>query len=146
MSQVSNCLFLCSVVFCLRISCTTPPKSPNLRLPIKGLLHKIDHFETYLPVGTFWGGWYVSQKVKRTYSQWNVPTGRYELFYVTGPSSDYKRVLHRSSANCWADWGSRSRRSPATTAEWKRRATTTTTTTTGTNCIKIVLPRKLILW
>ena len=40
----------------------------------RGLLHKIVRFETNLPVGTFWGGWYVSQKgetcilpVKRTY-------------------------------------------------------------------------------
>ena len=43
----------------------------------RGLLHKIVRFETYLPVDTFWGGWYVSQKGKHTYSHWNMPTGRY---------------------------------------------------------------------
>ena len=44
---------------------------------LRGMLRKIVRFETYLPVDTFWGGWYVSQKGKCTYSQWNVPTGKY---------------------------------------------------------------------
>ena len=37
-----------------------------------GLLHKIVCFETYLPVGTFWVGRYISQEGKCTYSWcWN---------------------------------------------------------------------------
>ena len=34
MSQVSNCFFFYSVIVGLQISCTTPQKSPILRLPI----------------------------------------------------------------------------------------------------------------
>ena len=43
MSQVSNCLFFCSVLVGLRISCTTPQKSPNLRHLISSDFQKPRH-------------------------------------------------------------------------------------------------------
>ena len=45
-----------------------PISGPIFKMQNWGLLHKIVCFETYLPVGMFWGGRYVLQKGKRTYS------------------------------------------------------------------------------
>ena len=60
----------------------------SLTLFYWGLLCKDLRFETYPPVGTNFGGWYIWQKGKRTHSPSKYPpvgTFRNVTFYITDP-------------------------------------------------------------
>ena len=66
---------------------------------IWGLLHKIVSFETYLPVGTNFGGWYIciiifcyTKLYLSPEPYLPVGTFRNELFYATGPCTANERA------------------------------------------------------
>ena len=108
---------------------------------IRSLLHKIVRFETYLPVCTFWGGRYVLQKGKHTYSQWNVPTGR----CVSKQTILCNRPLIGTSLFFLSSFQCPSHLIPKKYQQQQQAAPATGRGRAGMNCIRIGLPGKLIL-